>query len=302
MKKSIQVALAILVVVFVSNVLADHPDHALITRYPNAVMATKSVSAFNEYNMIVGVDEAIEMDTLKLQGKVTLMRYRNPKGRSILEIFDNYQAALQEAGLKTIFKCIKKECGKNYSSKSWREIAGITVKTGNEAYYMAGKLKTKEGQQVFVALMVGKRQHQIHIVELNSMETDLVQVTAEGLAKGLDEQGFVSLNGIFFDTGKSKLKPESKAALDSVAQLLNERKKLKLYIVGHTDNSGNFESNMHLSNQRARAVVSKLNKDYGISIKRLKAQGVGPLAPRTTNESDYGKGQNRRVELVKNTF
>jgi hypothetical protein len=62
--------------------------------------------------------------------------------------------------------------------------------------------------------------------------------------------------------------------------------------------SGRLEYNMKLSRQRAQGVVDALVKGYGISASRLKAAGVGPLSPVSTNRTEQGKKLNRRVELV----
>ena len=84
-----------------------------------------------------------------------------------------------------------------------------------------------------------------------------------------------------------------------LTKLLQQDARLKLYVVGHTDNVGGFDYNMKLSQQRAEAVVKELVSKYKITSDRLKAHGVGPLAPVTSNETDDGKAKNRRVELVK---
>jgi len=69
--------------------------------------------------------------------------------------------------------------------------------------------------------------------------------------------------------------------------------------VGHTDSDGSFEFNSKLSLNRAKAVVTYLQTNHSISSDRLYAQGVGPLAPVSTNETEEGKKLNRRVEFVK---
>ena len=80
--------------------------------------------------------------------------------------------------------------------------------------------------------------------------------------------------------------------------MLNADPSLNLYVVGHTDMKGKFDYNMNLSKKRAEAVVNELINKYGISSSRLTPDGVGPLVPVATNETDGGRKQNRRVELV----
>jgi len=61
---------------------------------------------------------------------------------------------------------------------------------------------------------------------------------------------------------------------------------------------GKFDYNLDLSKRRAAAVVKELITKYGINQNRLSSDGVGPLAPLATNETENGRGKNRRVELV----
>ena len=114
----------------------------------------------------------------------------------------------------------------------------------------------------------------------------------------IERTGRVAIYGIYFDTGSYNIKPESDPALKAIAELLKTKSSLNVYVVGHTDMTGNLDHNMKLSENRAKAVVDALVKDYGISAKRLIGKGVGPLSPVSTNKTDEGKLLNRRVELV----
>jgi OOP family OmpA-OmpF porin len=70
-------------------------------------------------------------------------------------------------------------------------------------------------------------------------------------------------------------------------------------VVGNTDNVGTLDANMKLSQGRAEAVVASLTTTHGIAATRLKACGIGPLAPVAANEAEDGRAKNRRVELVR---
>lgn len=84
-----------------------------------------------------------------------------------------------------------------------------------------------------------------------------------------------------------------------IAGLLKQNPQWKIYIVGHTDNVGTYDYNMDLSQRRAKAVVTALTAQYGVQAARLRAAGVGPVAPVASNESEEGRAENRRVELAK---
>ncbi|MCX7980247.1 MAG: OmpA family protein [Bacteroidia bacterium] len=106
----------------------------------------------------------------------------------------------------------------------------------------------------------------------------------------------IILRNIFFDFDKATLRPESKAELERVYQLLVENPRLKIRIAGHTDSMGSDEYNQKLSENRARAVYEYLIQ-RGISADRLSYIGYGESKPVDTNETDEGRQNNRRVEL-----
>ena len=108
----------------------------------------------------------------------------------------------------------------------------------------------------------------------------------------------MAVYGIYFDIGKAIVKPESKPVLDEIAKLIALQPTLRLYVVGNTDNVGEFAGNMALSRQRADAVVATLVKGYNVPAARLRAEGIGPLSPVESNASESGRAKNRRVELV----
>ena len=138
----------------------------------------------------------------------------------------------------------------------------------------------------------------INIIEKEEMNQDVV-ADANSMAASIKETGKVAVYGIYFDTGLSVLKPESKATLDEIAKLVKADPSLKLYVVGHTDNKGTYDGNMKLSMDRAVAVVNALVSQHGVSASVLKACGDGPTAPVAANSTEEGKALNRRVELVK---
>ena len=144
----------------------------------------------------------------------------------------------------------------------------------------------------------GNGSYSIHMIEKQAMKQDVL-ADASAMNKSIKESGKVSLYGIYFDTGKAEVKPESETALKEIVKLLNGDASLKLYVVGHTDNTGTLEANMKLSQDRAAAVVNALVSKYGVAAPRVKACGDGPTAPVASNDSEEGRALNRRVELVK---
>jgi OOP family OmpA-OmpF porin len=273
-------------------------DHKLVTRYAGSVATDKQFQEFGSYKLATGLNKDGNLEGRTLEGKVTRFTYENPAGRSALEIFRNYRSALTSAGLKPAWTCVDSECGASYARSQWGRFNGLAAAaTSGDPHYIAGSIKNAGGT-AWVAVMVGKRRTQVDIVEMVAMDTDMVVADAGALAKGLDENGRVTVPGIFFDTDKSVVKPESKPALDEIARLLKDRPNLRLFVVGHTDLTGDLAHNRTLSEARARAVVNALVTGYGVAAARLDGYGVGPLAPAATNTTEEGRRLNRRVELV----
>ncbi|MBZ5546198.1 MAG: OmpA family protein, partial [Acidobacteriia bacterium] len=110
--------------------------------------------------------------------------------------------------------------------------------------------------------------------------------------------GSISLYGIYFDTAKSELKPESEPTLSEIAKLLKGNTTLKVAVVGHTDMVGDPAANLKLSQARAQSVINALVTKHGITGSRLAAFGAGSYAPVASNKTEEGRAKNRRVELV----
>ena len=127
-----------------------------------------------------------------------------------------------------------------------------------------------------------------------------VMAGGKKLYDAIAAEGRVATQGIYFDTGSDRIRPESTPTLKEIAAMLSEHADLKLTIEGHTDNVGQAAANQALSEQRAEAVRQSLITTFGVDASRLTAKGLGATKPAASNETPEGRQQNRRVELVKN--
>lgn len=118
----------------------------------------------------------------------------------------------------------------------------------------------------------------------------------EDLAERLESEGKVDLYGIYFDTDKDVLKPQSEATLQQVLALLTAKPALRIAVAGHTDSQAGDAYNMDLSTRRAQAVVAWLT-NKGVAAARLEPQGYGETQPVADNASPAGRALNRRVEI-----
>lgn len=119
------------------------------------------------------------------------------------------------------------------------------------------------------------------------------------LYDAIAESGRVATQGIYFDTGSDRIRPESSPTLKEIGQMMKEHSDLKLTIEGHTDNVGAVATNQALSEKRAEAVRQTLIQAYGVEEARIAAKGLGASKPVGPNDTPEGRQNNRRVELVK---
>ena len=305
-------------------------DHPLVKRFAGSWLAGQRVSNWDAAVMpasaeLSKADKRQFTELLNLEGKITRTVYIAPRGKSALEVWRNYEQALNAAGFKKRFAC-ERNCADLYFAwwKTSEPTKGfiwakgdVDTPTGSR-YSLTSALSAddgrmlvgtlgKPGQEATVLLYnslaanatTGLVATYLQVVEPKAMETGQVSVDRAALQAGLAAEGRVTLTGLFFDTGKTELKPESKAQLDAMAELLKSQPTLKAWIVGHTDNVGAFESNERLSLARAQAVVAALTAPpYKVDGKRLAAKGLANLAPVAGNGDDAGRARNRRVELV----
>ncbi|MEZ5513218.1 MAG: OmpA family protein [Steroidobacteraceae bacterium] len=279
---------------------ASLTDHPLVSAYDGSTIRRKDVKEFDEYNAFKGMDAAgKEPIGLALEGKVTKILYANPKDRSILEIFRNYQDALAKAGATVLFTCNqeKSECAQQYARPTMQKYSGISAVANTVGRYLLAQLDRND-QTAYVAIAVGQGFTDVHVIEVKQMDKGMASIDAAALGKGLDSLGYVVVEGIYFDTDKATLTDQSSAALQEMAKLLKSRPSLNVYIVGHTDTRGSLAHNLSLSEARAKAVVQELADKFGVDSGRMAGYGVGPLAPQANNSTDAGRARNRRVVLV----
>lgn len=105
---------------------------------------------------------------------------------------------------------------------------------------------------------------------------------------------------IHFATNSAVISPKSYKQLEEIARALNEPALVssKILIEGHTDNVGSDAYNLELSSKRAESVKRYLVEKFGIEANRLETRGVGSSRPVASNDTSWGRAQNRRVELV----
>ncbi|WP_176159384.1 OmpA family protein [Prosthecobacter debontii] len=314
-------------------------DHPILKRIEGSVILNYATKKFDSHQVALGpvIFDYAEQKTkdwkkIDVEGARTTLFYREPADASTLECLRSYQNDLKEKGFEVLFEGYSggkpQEDGNTLDNGYGRFLAAVyqtekdyglqeyTMPGADDFRYTAMK-KTGEGGAgdiyvtIFTAavtdswkdpekgILAGTVVARVDVIETKAMENRMVMVKADEMEKQITTTGRVALYGIYFDTNKATLKPESDTALAEVQKLMSSDPEIKLLVVGHTDNVGEFEFNRDLSNRRAAAVVEALISRYGISTQRLFPFGCSFASPAAPNANEDGRAKNRRVELVK---
>lgn len=177
-------------------------DSPLISRFPGSVLTDCNDNADKVYEFRNGAN------TKSVEGEYHFREYRAPKDISTAQLERNYSTALRNAGYMIVFESQFHDTIVGHMGKTWIRM------------YVRSDGGTEET-----------------IVTETALTQDVV-ATAAVLTSGLATSGHTIVSGILFDTGKADVKPESSAALDEVVKALKQDPKLKVFVVGHTDNVG----------------------------------------------------------------
>lgn len=282
---------------------AGSKDHPLIQRFGQSYIYFYEETSFEPYTVVTGKSDGSKFtSTREVEGKITRIFYSlSTDAGSVYEIYTNYLNALKSNNAEIFFSCKNvSDCGRYF----WDFLGDIDPKIqmpayyGEELAYIAAKF-SKDGITYYVTVIPGyglsETGYEVTVVETKEMEQ---QISLNGIEKAMNENGKVSLYGILFDTGSDVIQPGSYSEIELIAEYLKKHPNKKVYVVGHTDNTGSYQTNMNLSERRAGSVKKALTSKYGIAETRMTAAGVGPVAPESKNTVEEGRKKNRRVEVV----
>ncbi|MCK4981079.1 MAG: OmpA family protein [Candidatus Delongbacteria bacterium] len=312
--KKLNLLLIVLLLILSSSLLAEDKDHPILGRYKGSSLKITESKSFEEFTLPMGkiIDNKFSK-TKTLEGKITRKLYRAGKDRTVLEIYKNYLEILKKSDAKILFKGRKgaetgPELGQIYfktnpmkgqvynNTLPWEFLVVSNTSQG----LIVVKLSAN-GKDYYVSIIIGTGYepytvYQLDIIEVKTMDVNMI--SSMDIKEDIELNGHATIYGIHFDSGRYDIKAESEPTLKQIAKFLTDNPKNKVYIVGHTDNTGVFSKNMTLSQNRANSVIETLIKTYKINPGRLGAFGVSSLSPLKSNSTDEGKALNRRVEII----
>ena len=318
--------LSLMVALRIAALAADLPgskDPPGMKRYEGSEIIGYREPRFDEFLLPMGPptsqDPPKYAKSLKTEGLVSRYTYVAPAGRTPTELIRNYKLEFQRLDLVTLYDkgpgeggwfgptlspiSVEDKIGDIlvYNQDQERILVGRSKEASPTYYYvfvtsyragnMPDRLQSRVTKDIALAELV--------VVTPQQMEQKMAFVNAGEMSRSLADSGKIALYGIYFDTDKDSVRPDSQATLQEIAKLLTANPGLKVSVVGHTDNQGKPDYNLDLSRRRAAAVARELTLKYGIAADRLSSFGCGFYSPVASNETEDGKAKNRRVELVK---
>ena len=310
----------------------DHPDFKRVT---GSEIIWYKYAKFDELNIAL---ERIEFDydkqafkktkREKAEGELTTIYYKIPGDASTLEVVRQYEADLKPAGYETLFTAENDKLDDGYgrfveqtfpTAKKTDQLQYLHEFHTEEQRYAILKGQGKAGNTVYVSvyafvlndvstgfaklvenhkLAKGQTVVRVDILETKAMESRMTVVKSDEITSSIETTGRIAIYGVYFDTDKTDIKPESADSIAEIAKAITNGKGTYL-IVGHTDNQGDLNYNQTLSLKRATAVTAVLTSEYKIPAERVLPVGVGMAAPLAPNTDEKGRAKNRRVEIVK---
>lgn len=204
----------------------------------------------------------------------------------------------------------RNEAGYN-NSEEWTLLSAVYEANGTEKHLTFGCFVYREKTEFTImnynVEIPGKRNYAHYFID----DFTLIPLNKESISEGVIEEKIPAIEtpklyetgkahifkNIVFESGKADLLPSSFNELNELAEYLNNNPDTKANIIGHTDNVGKKEDNLALSKNRAQTVLNFL-KEKNVSATRLSSDGKGDSQPISTNDTEDGRQNNRRVEVV----
>ena len=167
----------------------------------------------------------------------------------------------------------------------WTKISGFYKAKGNEKYLTISSFNKSSSQEIKEALIIDKNRNRKRYYYIDD-------VYIGNVPKKLT----YTIHSINYKTNEYTLQSETYDQFDIIVDYLQKEQGINILIKGFTDNVGNEDENINLSNQRAIEIKNYLIKK-GIDENRINTIGMGSLFPISKNNTREGRQENRRIEI-----
>lgn len=285
----------------------------------SAVVVRSDTDELGHHEIATGPWHEGSVPTREVSGFVQRTIWQMPASEADVEsVASGFEGWLREHGYEVVLSCRDRVCGGfdfrhrldmgqspemhvdignfryiSATAEDGRHAIAVTVSRGGETVYVhAVRVGDESGQ--------GDRAPRPSVGAENP-ETpvrDPQEAQSLDLVTELVEHGGVPLDDLTFRSGASDLSGDDYDSLGALAGFLSADPQRRVVLVGHTDSRGGRESNIELSEDRAKAVRRHLVEVLGVDPAQVEATGIGYLSPRASNATAEGREANRRVEVV----
>ena len=281
----------------------------------NASLQAEVVRPADSYVLPLGIWDQGQMPTQTVEGRVTQQAWRiEAPSLTTLQLVRPLREQLRNDRYRIIFECQTEACG-GFDFRFGVETLPppqMRINIG-DFRFLAAERRGAEGPEYLT--LFTSRTAEAGFVQITHVgpDTETADVIAQAeaaplrafgaqpdasLAEQLDQAGRAVLSDLSFDTGSAQLADGDYASLRALADYLANTPSRTVALVGHTDSSGALDANIALSKRRAASVLERLVSVYGVDRGQLEAEGMGYLAPLSSNLTEEGRTANRRVEVI----
>jgi OOP family OmpA-OmpF porin len=281
----------------------------------NANLQQEVVRPADSYVLPMGIWDQGEMPTQTVEGLVTQQAWRiEAPSLTTLQLVRPLREQLRNDRYRIIFECQTEACG-GFDFRFGVETLPppqMRINIG-DFRFLAAERRGEDGPEYLT--LFTSRTAEAGFVQITHVAPDtktLVPLaraeatplrafgaqTDASLSNQLEQVGRAVLGDLSFETGSAQLANGDYASLRALADYLATTPSRTVALVGHTDSSGGLEANIALSKRRAASVLERLVSVYGADRGQLEAEGMGYLAPLSSNLTEAGRTANRRVEVI----
>lgn len=245
-----------------------------------------------------------------IEGRVTRQAWRVPvEGLTTLQLMAPLRDQLIAQGYEVLFDCIATTCGGFDFRFSIDVLPAPQMFVDLARYRFLSASRDADGARAVVSILASRSDSAgyIQIVQAGAaavqarITTSAQRVTSAAslsLGDALETDGRFILSDLAFQTGSSALGDGPFESLETLAGYLKANPDRRVALVGHTDATGSLDANIALSKRRAGSVRQRLIEAHGVPSGQMAAEGMGYLAPVTSNLTEAGRDANRRVEVI----
>jgi len=277
----------------------------------DAVLQAQDDPRLDSYALPTGIWADGAVPTMPVEGHVTRQAWRiATPSLTTLELLRPLRDQLRDARFQILFECQTEACGGFDFRFAIDTLPPPEMQVNiGDFRYLAAERMTVDGRE-YLTLVVSRMADAsfVQITRITPTGLDmhpLARATAApvgqaggSLAQQLDDLGHAILRDLDFATGSAQLGEADFASLAELAAYLAAYPDRSVALVGHTDSAGALDTNIALSQRRARSVLDRLVTQHGVNRRQLTAEGMGYLAPIASNRTETGRDANRRVEAI----